>query len=302
MPLFLCDEESLLADRSLHVRKAFDSTCPSQVVRTRQSGNSWAAGFRVCDGAAGVPARRTRETPAVPAPSHGFVFESMKLFASLFLFLLAFALVASAAPPPAEVVVLCALHQLHEQTSFYSYADLSAAIERLQPDVLAVELTPADLKNKVEQKNKREYQSRPAVALEPEDPRRSELIGSMRQAAEALQKTSPQKGEAFDTYTETLFQYLLSQWHSPADVNASWTDRLFAVKHEFQSAIYGSKEVEGWEGWNGYFLEQIVAAAAQHPSKRIVVIVGAEHAYWLREHLRTRDGIKLLDTAALLQR
>jgi hypothetical protein len=62
-------------------------------------------------------------------------------------------------PPSSEVVVLCALHQMHEQAPFYTYADLSAAIERLHSDVLAVELTPADLKDKVEQKNKREYQN-----------------------------------------------------------------------------------------------------------------------------------------------
>jgi len=85
---------------------------------------------------------------------------------------------ANPSPQPSEVVVLCALHQLHEQAPFYTYADLNAAIEKLHPDVLAVELTPADLKDKVEQKNKREYQNSvyhllrrhnwTTVALEPE--------------------------------------------------------------------------------------------------------------------------------------
>lgn len=40
-------------------------------------------------------------------------------------------------PRPSEVVVLCALHQMHEQAPFYSYADFSTAIERLHPDILA---------------------------------------------------------------------------------------------------------------------------------------------------------------------
>jgi len=121
---------------------------------------------------------------------------------------------ANASPQPSEVVVLCALHQLHEQAHFYTYADLSAAIERLHPDVLVVELTPADLKDKVEQKNKREYQNSvypllrqhnwATVALEPEGRRRTELIGWLRGAEQELQKTSPQKDEAFDTYNDTL--------------------------------------------------------------------------------------------------
>jgi hypothetical protein len=215
---------------------------------------------------------------------------------------------ANPSPQPSEVVVLCALHQLHEQAPFYTYADLNAAIEKLHPDVLAVELTPADLKDKVEQKNKREYQNSvyhllrrhnwPTVALEPEGPRRTELIGLLRGAEQELQKTSAQKDEAFDSYNDTLFKYLLSEWHSAADVNASWTDR-FAVKHSFQQSLYGPQEEQGWEGWNQYFLQQIATAAKQNPGKRIVVIVGVEHGYWLREHLRKPGEVKVLDTDLL---
>jgi hypothetical protein len=214
--------------------------------------------------------------------------------------------------PASEVVVVCALHQMHEKAAFYSYADLSVAIERLQPDILAVELTEGDLKHKVEQKNKREYQNSVypllrrhswiAVPLEPSEPRRSELIGFMRQAEESLRQSAPQKDEEFDTYTDALFKYLFSEWHSAADVNASWTDRLFAVKHQFQSAVYGPKEDAGWEGWNQHFLQQILGAAKQNPGKRIVVIVGVEHGYWLRGHLRGQAGVELRDTADLLDR
>lgn len=216
----------------------------------------------------------------------------------------------AATPPPSEVVVLCTLHQLHEETSYYTYADLSTEVERLHPDVLAVELTPADLKAKTEQKIKREYQNSVypllkrhnwmAVALEPEEPRRSELIGLLREAEESLRQASPQRDEAFQTYIDSLFKYLFSKWHSPADVNASWTDHLFAVKHKFQDSLYGPKEEQGWEGWNQHFLAQIVAAAKQNQGKRIVIIVGAEHGYWLREHLREQPGVEVLDTASLL--
>lgn len=218
----------------------------------------------------------------------------------------------AATPPPSEVVVLCTLHQMHEQTVFYSYADLSAAIEKLRPDVLALELSESDLKDRVEQKTKREYQNSVypllrrhpwiTVAMEPADPRRSELIGLLRQSEESLQKSSPQKDEAFDTYTDTVFKYLLSEWHSAADVNSSWTDRVLAVKHQFQDAVYGPKEAEGWEGWNQNFLQQILGAAGQNPGKRIVVIVGVEHGYWLREHLRGQARVELGDTESLLRR
>src|SRR5689334_1026619 len=57
-----------------------------------------------------------------------------------------------------EVIVLSTLHQFHEQSKYYSFAMLSELIEKLRPDVLAVELTPADLASRREQKVKQEYQ------------------------------------------------------------------------------------------------------------------------------------------------
>lgn len=217
-----------------------------------------------------------------------------------------------AADRPTEVVVLGALHQMHEEVPGYSYANLKTSIDRLHPDVLAVELTPSDLAGRVVQKNKREYQNAvypllqqykwKAVAMEPEGERRAVLLGEMRLADESVQKDSPQKLEAFGTYVDTLFEFLKPKWQSVADVNSHWTDDLFAVKHAYQHKIYGPSEEKGWEGWNSFFLERITAAAVANPGKRIVVIVGVEHCYWLRGHLRNSPGIKLLDTASLLQR
>ncbi len=216
------------------------------------------------------------------------------------------------APPKSEVIVLCTLHQMHEQTAFYSYSGLSATIEGLRPDILAVELSESDLKDKVEQKTKREYQNSvypllrrhpwTTVPLEPSDPDRSALIGLLRQSEESLRNSAPQKDEEFDTYTETVFKYLLSQWHSAADVNSTWTDRILALKHQFQSVVYGPKEQQGWEGWNQHFLQRILDTAKQNPGKRIVVLVGVEHGYWLRGHLHGQGGVELRDSDVLLRR
>jgi hypothetical protein len=216
-----------------------------------------------------------------------------------------------AAEHPTEVVVLCTLHQMHEEVPSYSYAALGNAIEHLHPDVLVVELTPADLAARGEQKNKREYQNSvypllkqhkwTVVAMEPEGSRRAELLADIREADQTLERDSPQKVEAFQTYVENLFAYLQSRWQSAADVNSAWTDDLFAVKHRFQNSLFGAKEEEGWEGWNRYFLDQVVAAASANPGKRVLVLVGVEHGYWLRSHLRQTPAIELLDSPAQLR-
>ncbi len=213
---------------------------------------------------------------------------------------------ASSVQPQAEVVVLSTLHQFHEEVPGYSYQDLKAAIERLHPDVLAVELTPVDLASRRPQKIKREYQNVvfplllarkwQAVPLEPEGERSAKLIAAVREAEGSLDRDFPQKSATADLYSDTQMEFLRERWHSATDVNSVWTDGQFAVKHAFLQKLNGPKEAEGWEGWNQYFLERITEAAKANPGKRIVVTVGAEHGYWLREHLRLQPGLKLLDT------
>lgn len=219
---------------------------------------------------------------------------------------------AAAAAAPTEVVVLCTLHQFHEEVAGYSYADLKAAIERLHPDLLAVELTPTDLAGRVTQKIKREYQNAvypllaqhkwEAVPMEPEGELSRKLIAAVREAEASLQREFPQKDEVSQLYSDTLFSFLRAHWRSAADVNSVWTDNSFAVKHAFEEKLYGPKEVEGWEGWNQHFLDRIMEAARANPGKRIVVTVGAEHGYWLREHLRQEQGVKLVEATTMLER
>ena len=83
-------------------------------------------------------------------------------------------------------------------------------------------------------------------------------------------------------------------------MNDAVTDQQMRAKHPLQEALVGEGERTGWDAWNRHFLDVITSAAAEHPGKRIVVLVGAEHGYWLRERLAGRPNVRLLDTAALL--
>ncbi len=75
-----------------------------------------------------------------------------------FLLVLAMALpvLAAAKVPPAEVAVLATLHQLHATTPAYSFETLGQVIERLQPEVLCVELQPDDLQRRPAETTKQE--------------------------------------------------------------------------------------------------------------------------------------------------
>ncbi len=212
---------------------------------------------------------------------------------------------------PAEVVVLSSLHQYQSRVHGYGYADLARIVELLRPDVFALELSAEDITERRPQRAKQEYpqsifplldrRSYITVPLEPSDPLRSELGDRLFKSEQDFAVEAPERAHAFDVYTEQLFLYLFDRWRSPCDVNSSETDALLEVKHRFQDAIYPSEQAVAWDAWNQHFLSQLKQAARSYPAKRIVALVGAEHAYWLREHLSVQPELRLLDTESLLR-
>ena len=210
-----------------------------------------------------------------------------------------------------EIFVLSTLHQFHAESSYYSFETLSRIIENLRPNILAVELTPADLESRKEQKTKQEYPQSifplidkhkyRAIPLEPAEPKFSEIVSLIRDSEKALREKSADRAEAFSLYNKTLYDYLFKFWDSPRAVNSAQTDAFFEIKHDYQNAIYDSRQKQGWESWNAHFLAQILDAAQNNPGRRIVVTVGAEHAYWLRKNLRAEKSVRLLEAEKYLK-
>jgi hypothetical protein len=214
------------------------------------------------------------------------------------------------AQAPAKIIVLDTLHQMHAEVPAYGNATLGRIIEKLKPDVLCVELQPDDLTSRPPEKTKQEY---PAViyplidrhryrvyAMEPAEPLYTTLLTPYRGNTDAFDTRQPARADAFGKYSDGLYAALKAHWTSPATVNDATTDAAFRAKHLLQEALMGPGEHVGWEAWNSHFLEVIQRAARENPGRRIVVTVGAEHGYWLRDHLRNAAGVTLLDTPAEL--
>jgi len=235
--------------------------------------------------------------------------QTLRILASALV--LAMALPAAAKAPSAQVAVLATLHQLHATTPAYSFEALGQTIERLRPDVLCVELQPDDLQHRPAEATKQEY---PRVvyplidrhhyrvyAMEPAEPAYSDILKPYIEAGHDFSVREPEQAEAFSRYSDGAYTGLQTYWTSPARVNDAVTDSVLRAKHELQQAMVGDGERTGWERWNRQFLGVILQAAKENPGKRIVVIVGAEHGYWLRGHLAQASGVQLLDTAELLR-
>ncbi|QQS40515.1 MAG: hypothetical protein IPM63_14255 [Acidobacteriota bacterium] len=209
-----------------------------------------------------------------------------------------------------EVLVLSTLHQFHGKDNSYTFEELSEIVESYRPNIIAVELTPEDLRTRKEQKTKVEYQKSifpsadkikaKMVPMEPAEPKFSELVGLIRASDSELGEKKPDAADGFSTYVDALYGYLFDHWRSAAEVNSARTDALFEVKHAYQNSLYGEKQEKGWEGWNSHFLEKVLETARANKGSRILVTVGAEHSYWLREKLGEQEGIRLIDAETFL--
>lgn len=213
--------------------------------------------------------------------------------------------------PVAEIIVLSTLHQYQPRVRNYGYADLSSIVEGLAPDVLALELSAEDIAERRPQRAKQEYPQsifplldrRPfiTIPLEPSGRLRAELGGKLVRSEQDFLRDAPEIAQAFEALEEQLFWSLLDRWRSACDVNSAETDALFAAKHRLQDAIAPREQAAAWEAWNQHFLRQIIQAAISHAGKRIVVVAGAEHGFWLRGHLKAQPNLKLLDTVEQLR-
>ncbi|WP_125076950.1 hypothetical protein [Pseudoxanthomonas sp. SGT-18] len=218
--------------------------------------------------------------------------------------------VATAAPRPAEVAVLSTLHRLHAQVPAYTQEVLAESIRRLDADVLCIEVNPDKYAQRAPESTKVEYPETiyPLIdaghykvyPMEPENPLYDQIGGAYMASFQAFASGQPEASAAFSAYGQAIYAALRHYWTSPARVNDAVTDQQLRAKHALQEGLVGEGERAGWQAWNRHFLEVVVRAAAENPGKRIVVLVGAEHGYWLREHLAAQPNLRLLDTAALL--
>jgi hypothetical protein len=228
---------------------------------------------------------------------------------------LSIALVGCGVNPPREaratVVIQSTLHKFHESVEGYSFDALTKIIDNLNPDVLGLELTQAEIERREVQGYKTEYQhcvypylarrNIPTFALEPDEPLFSELVALKNRAALDLSKRNPEAKKEFEDNAWKLFGTLMQEWNTPESVNSERTDSIFQEKQKRQKTLYGPLYEESWDRWNGNFADAIRRAAMSSPGKLVLVLVGAEHRYWLRSRLASDETMNLKTASEVLR-
>ena len=201
-----------------------------------------------------------------------------------------------------EVALLGVLHNYHSQVPTYSLEHLKHALIKIAPDVICVELKKSDLDSK-EFNYKQEYQvilpyakenNVLIEALDPEEPTYSEICKPYMENHKRHKNDFPVEDSVLEKQITHMFTFLIQDhWSTLAKTQSELTHSLIDIKHRIQEDLLGKAEKEGWEKINKLYLDRILAICEIHKGKRIMISIGIEHIYWLKNRITTYQVLDL---------
>jgi hypothetical protein len=212
---------------------------------------------------------------------------------------------------PAEVFVVATLYHRHAVVPAYGHDSLRAVIERIEPDVVVLDVSPRELREESVHPSKAEYprvvfplvraHRYRAYAGEPDEPRFGEIVGRLARRLEAFRAEQPAAARADEAYERATYAALAQLWRTPADVNGATTDRLLLARRAYQDRLAGPEVADAWHEWNDHAVEMVRIAIRKNRDQRVLVLVGVENAASIRAALRASSEVHLVDVEAWLR-
>lgn len=203
-----------------------------------------------------------------------------------------------------EVFVVGTLYKRHETVAVYDLQTLRRIILAIKPDVVVLDVTPEELKLEKVHASKIEYpnvifplvksENYRAYAAEPAEPLFGEIVQSVSRGFQAFEKERPEESAAMKQYTASLFETLKFSWKTPADVNGALTDKVLSGKEALRENFVAEYK-NGQRRWNQHTTDAVLRAARENPKKRVLVLLGIDNCYWVRNALRGNRKINLID-------
>lgn len=189
---------------------------------------------------------------------------------------------AVASTPENAVLVIGALHGLHDREPAFDYDRLRAAIRAFAPDILVLEVRPDELAERKETPGRPEYpaviwpllaQTKvEAVAMEPGGDLFKAIAGDAGAAFDALKQRDPDGAKALSRLDTDVDEILLIHWRSAGQVHDDVTASMTAAVHAAQFALAGPVFAAAQARWERHMSDQMLHAVRAHPGKRVMVI------------------------------
>lgn len=214
---------------------------------------------------------------------------------------------ADTAMPDGPVLIVGALHHLHEREPSFGYDRLRASILAFKPDILVLEVRPDELAERKATPGRPEYPAMvwpllvemrvEAVAMEPGGEMFKELAGEAGAAFEALKKRDPEGAAALSRLEKAMDDVLLAYWQSPAQVQDEQTAAITAGVQAAQFALAGPSFVAAQARWDSHMAGQVVRTVRSHPGKRVMVIASYKNRALLERLVRKTVAGRVVDAA-----
>jgi len=198
-------------------------------------------------------------------------------------------------PEPAEVVVIATQHFITDMPDGYTPAHLRLLLKKVEPDILAVEApanvpdpwahAPMDLWRVT--KPWAEANSAEMAPVGWYERHYRARLNRMFQIFRARGQTA-----AYQTI-EQKFQ-LESARHPPTCeyLNGEAAHRLWREYHTGLHRLYGKDTP--WEEWNAKIAANIGKVCRKHEGRRIAVLFGSAHCYYIIDALATVEGVQVI--------
>ena len=219
---------------------------------------------------------------------------------------------ADATPPGDGVLVIGALHDLHENEPAFGYDKLRAAIVAFAPDILVLEVRPDELTGQKPTPGRPEY---PAVvwpllaqikvetvAMEPGGDLFAAIAGEAGAAFAALKQRDADGSAALSRLDADVDRILLKYWQSAGQVQDGTTATLAASVQAAQFALVGPAFAAAQSRWDTHMSDQVRQAVRSNPGKRVLVIGSYKNRAMLEAVVREAAPERAIGAASWFER
>ncbi|MGQ3048367.1 MAG: hypothetical protein ACT6Q8_04270 [Niveispirillum sp.] len=222
-------------------------------------------------------------------------------------FLLALPAMADKPLPDDPVLIVGALHHLHEREPAFGYDRLRASIFAFKPDVLVLEVRPDELAERKATPGRPEYPAViwpllselriDAVAMEPGGELFKEIAGAAGAAFDVLKARDPQAAVALSRLDDAMEDVLLAYWQTPGQAQDEQTAAVAAGAQAAQFALAGPAFAAAQARWDSHMGGQVIRTVRSHPGKRVMVIASYKNRAVLERMVRQAVKGRVVDTA-----
>jgi hypothetical protein len=209
------------------------------------------------------------------------------------------------------VLVIGALHGLHDREPAFGYELLRTALREFAPDVLVLEVRDDELAERKLTPGRPEYPAviwplleRPdvkAVAMEPSGDTFKAITGEAGAAFDALNRENAEGAAALSRLESAAEEVLLNYWRCAGQTQDGITASLADGLQAAQFALAGPRFAAAQARWESHMANVVQEAVRAHPGKRVMVIGSYKNRIMLQRAVhavaaqRATDSMKWLD-------